>query len=116
MVTQYKLVLKDRDFQIIQCLGKVQHDFGVLSPKILQDIETRILEFYEENFDSKIQPRVLFACLVEYYRMTGKIIVRRATIAKVFGVARTWILKNQKQYLERMGLKILSIPSMTLLY
>lgn len=116
MVIQHELVLKARDFEIIQCLSKIQHDFGVHSPKILQDIETRILEFYETFLNSQVQPRVLFACLVDYYRKTRQIIIRRATILKVFGVDRTWMLKKQKQYLEQMGLKIPVLPQITLLY
>lgn len=116
MATQYKLVINDRYIQIIQCLSKVRHDFGVILPKILQDIETRILEFYEENLNSQVQPRVLSACLMDYYHMTGKIIVRKATIAKVFGVNRHWILKKERQYLEAMGLKLPPLPSMALLY
>ena len=106
MLSEYKFSSKDREFQIIQCLGRVQLNFNNISKELQKDIENRIRGFYNEKLNSQVQPKVLFACLVDYYRTTSKIIVTKARIIEIFAVSQHWINKSRKQYLEDMGLTL----------
>ena len=74
----------------------------MLDSNVINEIEDRLISFYENNTNSKIKPRTICAVLV--YHFANRVAITMSQTCRVFDINITWFRKKRKDYLQKLGI------------
>ena len=74
----------------------------MLEQNVIEQIEDKLISFYDNNTNSRIKPRTICAVLV--YHFANKVAITMSQTCKVFNINITWFRKKRKDYLQKLGI------------
>lgn len=95
---------RDRWFQMQECFGILGDLLPYPSIDLQREIEERIAIFYDFDINSTVQPKTLFACIIDQYCHVNRIFVPKSHLFKAYRINRRWYLRIRSKYLDQMGL------------
>lgn len=87
---------------LVFAVQTLYREFPMLDRKVIDEIEDRLISFYETNPNSKIKPRTICAVLV--YHFGNRVAITMSQTCKVFDINITWFRKKRKDYLQKLGI------------
>ncbi len=87
---------------LVFAVQTLYREFPKLDRTMLQQIEDKLISFYENNTNSRIKPRTVCAVLVYHY--ANKVAITMSQTCKVFDINITWFRKKRKDYLQKLGI------------
>ena len=86
---------------LVFAVQTLYREFPMLDREAIDEIEDKLISFYENNANSRIKPRTICAVLVYHY--ANKVAVTMNQTCKVFDINITWFRKKRKDYLQKLG-------------
>lgn len=87
---------------LVFAVQKLYREFPMLDSNVINEIEDRLISFYENNTNSKIKPRTICAVLV--YHFANRVAITMSQTCRVFDINITWFRKKRKDYLQKLGI------------
>ena len=87
---------------LVFAVQTLYREFPMLDRTVLEQIEDKLISFYENNNNSRIKPRTICAVLVYHY--ANKVAITMSQTCKVFDINITWFRKKRKDYLQKLGI------------
>lgn len=77
---------------------------GRIPKNIREDIESRVIRFYQDYPSSKTSPNSVYAYLVYWYQISAKLDLDRRLIARVFDMKPSTLSGNYRHYARQTKL------------
>ena len=78
-------------------------EFPMLDKQLIDKIESILINYYENNSNTRIKPRTVCAVLV--YHFANRLAVTMSQTCKTFDINIAWFRKKRKDYIIKLGIE-----------